>query len=1174
LFSTAPELLKAEHLSAVEVTCSNPEFTADVLLDSNKDLQLRKHIFIGKTIIPMSNGRGFVWIMNLNKHPVRIPPRTKLCTFELYTEDLGTYNVAEMEGEILQELQGQPETPDSHEIPEMFKLEGEERVKQLFEDCKFGEHLTSEQKLEVQAVLCEYLDVFSFPDEPIGRAVGVYHKINTGDALPIRQRAHRVSPTERRIVQEKIEEMLKKDLIQPSESPWSSPILLIRQKDKIRMCQDYRKLNAVTKKDSYPLPLIADYFDHLQGSTYFSSMDCDSAYHQVSMAREDIEKAAFVTPDGRLWEPKVLTFGLCNAPSTYQRLIDRVLGRLKWNIALVYIDDTIVYSKTFSDHLLHLRLVLEAFRRSKLTLKPTKCTFADNQLEFLGHLVSKDGISVNPKKVAAITEIPTPKTVKEVQSFVSLCSYYRKFIKNFAKIARPLTQLSRSEIPFVWDESTQNAFEELMKRLTEAPVLAYPDESPTTTIDIHTDACGYGIGATLNQTLEDGKQHPVAYYSRSLSREESAYESRKLECLAIVLAVEHFHCYIYGRPFNIVTDHHSLRDLLNMKEPTGQFARWCSRLQPYDFKIKYRSGKTHIDADFLSRHPNEPAPAEDVSPADEYLCSLEIQMCALQQQNIAALQRLDPKLQNYFTWFANTDPSLKKPQYIEHFMIRDDILYRANYDEFGPLWRLVIPTSLHQEVMTEIHTKEGAHLGFFKTWHLLKSRYYWPGMYRSVFQYIKRCQLCQFYNRPTTDTCLGLAHPVTPPHQPFHTVGIDFIGPFPRCRGHEYAMVFICHTTRYIGSYSVSRCDSTNAIRVLERYLLGVHSCPRRIVLDQGSNFTSHSFIEFAKERNIELIFAPPYHHQFNGVVERANSTLKSTLAKRIQEKHKDWAVHLHEITFAMNITVNSTTNFSPFYLIYGRNPRLAIDNKLPMIPDNIDDNEPDVIANRVNAAVPAVVRNTEVTQQKAKAKHDAKHSEVSFAIGDLVLRLKYDRKPGEVKKLNKYWTGPYFVVDNTRKRTFKLKSLEINKPRIFDADAKDLKKFIPDLTFPSFEIESEFDTISDPGSESLPAPFTSSRSHSLINPTIQRLINPSLQPLINPTQAYPSPLNNFSVTTPAVSDIGSADSDCSESSIDRPQSVDPYELSVHLVDSYGESQAQGPRRGTRTRRPPDRFAP
>jgi hypothetical protein len=380
-------------------------------------------------------------------------------------------------------------------------------------------------------------------------------------------------------------------------------------------------------------------------------------------------------------------------------------------------------------------------------------------------------------------------------------------------------------------------------------------------------------------------------------------------------------------------------------------------------------------------------------------------------------------------------------------------------------------------------------------------------------------------------------------------------------------MVFICHTTRYIGAHSVSRCDSTNAIRVLERYLLGVHSCPRRIVLDQGSNFTSHSFIEFAKERNIELVFAPAYHHQFNGVVERANSTLKSTLAKRIQEKHKDWAIYLHEITFAMNITVNSTTNFSPFYLLYGRNPRLAIDNKLPIISDNIDDNEPNVIANRVNAAVPAVVRNTEVTQQKAKAKHDAKHPEKSFAIGELVLRLKYDRKPGEVKKLNKHWTGPYFIVDNSRKRTLKLKSLEINKPRIFDADVSDLKQYHPDLTFPTSEIESEYDIISDPGSESLPVPSTSS-SPNPKSPTHLPLISPSS----TSSQSAPNPPVNSPVTTPTVSDIGSDDSDCSESSIDRPQSVDFDEFSVHSVDSY--VVAQDPRRGTRTRRPPSRFAP
>jgi hypothetical protein len=392
LFTMFPSGLKANHSCSIDVMCSNANFNGDILVTSNNDLEHKKLLLIGRSIIPMINGKGQVWIINANDYDIRLPPNSEIGSFEEFESDTDPYDVSNVEMNYLQDLENSPIIPDNELYPQLSSIEESDRADKLFEACTFGDKLTKEQRDRLKSLICEYLDVFSFSDEKIGRAIGVKHKINRGDAVPIRQRAYRVSPTERELIRGKVEQLTKQGLIRPSESPWSSPVILVSQKDKVRFVVDYRKLNAVTKKDSYPLPLISDYLDHLQGSEYFTSMDCDTAFHQVPMSEEDREKTAFVVPDGSLHEYNVLSFGLCNAPSTFQRLIDRVLGSLKWKIALVYIDDTVVFSKYFDQHLIDLRLVLEAFRRSRLTLKPLKCIFANHELEFLGHVVSKEGV--------------------------------------------------------------------------------------------------------------------------------------------------------------------------------------------------------------------------------------------------------------------------------------------------------------------------------------------------------------------------------------------------------------------------------------------------------------------------------------------------------------------------------------------------------------------------------------------------------------------------------------------------------------------------------------------------------------------------------------------------------------------------------------------------------------
>ncbi|GFY32406.1 retrovirus-related Pol polyprotein from transposon 17.6 [Trichonephila clavipes] len=456
------------------------------------------------------------------------------------------------------------------------------------------------------------------------------------------QRAYRVSPTERRIIHEEVQKMLDEGIVQPSESPWSSPIVLVRKKDgSWRFCVDYRKLNSVTKKDVYPLPRIDDTLDCLKGAMFFSSMDLRSGYWQIEIDEADREKTAFITPEG-LYEFKVMPFGLCNAPATFERMMDNLLRHFKLTMCLCYLDDIIVFSETFEDHLIRLRLVLKCLQEAGLKLNSKKCLFAAQEVKILGHLVSSNGVRSDPDKIKAVRNFPTPKNIHDIRSFLGLCSYFRRFIKGFCYLAEPLQSLLKSGVEFLWGPEEVEAFNSLKKALTSDPVLGMYDERAST--EIHTDLSGYGIGAVLVQ-IQNNVEKVIAYASRTLTKAEKNYSTTERECLAIVWATNKFRPCIFGKHFTVVTDHHSLCWLMNLKDPSGRLARWALRLQEHDFDVKYKTGKKHSDADALSRNPVE----EETETSDKFLAVTKSMNLAMEQkkdQDLAKLKLLSNSSKN------------------------------------------------------------------------------------------------------------------------------------------------------------------------------------------------------------------------------------------------------------------------------------------------------------------------------------------------------------------------------------------------------------------------------------------------------------------------------------------------------------------------------------------------
>ncbi|UYV72436.1 K02A2.6-like, partial [Cordylochernes scorpioides] len=588
LYSELEYRIEPASIQLIEVASRDIPNDAIVVAECRKELLLERELTAPSSVISLTNNRGKLWVVNWSPYPKLIPQGMHVADSAVI-EDSQLCTLADC---------NQVETEAEHsEDP---------KISEFFID----DSLDESQKEKLRNLLKNYTDIFEFSKRKQFKDVNVKHRINTGDHLPTKQRPYRVAPRERQIIQDEVNKMEKLDIIQPSESPWASPVVLIRKKDgSWRFCVDYRRLNKITKKDVYPLPRIDDTLDCLRGARFYSSMDLQSGYWQIDVEESDREKTAFITPDG-LYEFKVMPFGLCNAPATFERMIDNLLKGLKWTICLCYLDDIIVFSDGFEEHLRRLQLVLNCLKKAGLCLNSKKCKFGAKTITVLGHEVSENGIRPDQEKIRAVRDFATPRSLKEVRSFLGLSSYYRRFIPNYAHVAQPLNDLLKKDSAFNWNQEEQKAFEALKSALISEPALGHFDYSSPT--EIHTDASNYGIGA----------------------------------------------------PFTIVTDHHSLCWLTNLKDPCGRLARWALRLQEFDVTVVYKSGRKHQDADCLSRSPLEYS--EDME--EDIPSIVTLQNFSEEQMNDQAIRKIADKLQS--------SPN-------NSFVKIDNTLYRKNYDPMG-----------------------------------------------------------------------------------------------------------------------------------------------------------------------------------------------------------------------------------------------------------------------------------------------------------------------------------------------------------------------------------------------------------------------------------------------------------------------------------------------------------
>ena len=502
-------------------------------------------------------------------------------------------NTVIAKAEVVDEFEAQMGMNQVKECKETKELS--EKLEKLFN--KSSTNLSEDEKQQLKSLLLDYMDKFSKDEFDIGTFKEVEHRIDTGDSAPIKERMRRTPLQFVEEEKEQLSKMLKAGVIEPSISEWAAAPVLIRKSDgNVRYAIDYRKLNSVTKKDIYPLPLIEECLDTLQGNEWFSKLDANSAYLQMNVRHEDRPKTAFITKYG-LFQFTRMSFGLCNAPSTYARAMDLVLRGLTWQVVLCFLDDILVMGKSFEGHLKNLKAVFERFREYGIKLKPRKCDLCKQEVSFLGRKVNKHGMAISDEYIEVIRNWKEPSNTKEVEQFLGFVNYHRNFIKDYSKIAKPLTEITGKKT-FHWNNEQQEAYETLKRALQTTPVLTLPNSTDQFILD--TDASDSAIGAELLQ-VQDGIERVIAYGSFTLSGAQRKYCTIRKELLAVVRFTQHFRHYLLGREFIVRSDHSSLQWLINFKQPQGQLARWLEALSQYHMTIKHRPGKQHANADVLSR---------------------------------------------------------------------------------------------------------------------------------------------------------------------------------------------------------------------------------------------------------------------------------------------------------------------------------------------------------------------------------------------------------------------------------------------------------------------------------------------------------------------------------------------------------------------------------------------
>ena len=1035
----------------------------DFMLDHTEGLLYTKHKSVGST---MFIGHGKVAV-NINKrHAVH---GLHVAVAVAHEHPPRTHTFSKLEEQERQESDAK-------------KGELCEKIKAHMSHVHVNDALDESSKKAMFDVLCESYHVFN--NDRLGTArlpngKPAIHYIYTHDNThAVRQRAYNHPHAINDHIDKVIEGWLKDGTVQESSSEYASPVIVVSKKaDPVsgeigkRTCIDYRRLNVSSVKDAFPLPNIDVMLREFGASKRFTKIDLKDAYHQIVIAPEHRHKTAFVHK-GRLYEFIRMPFGLCNAPASFQRLMMSAVVGL--DNVLPYLDDIIVFSETSEQHVEHVRLLLHRLSLCGLKVKLSKCEIGKSQVNFLGHIISDKGVSVDPEKIEAMLAIKRPVDVREVQIFLGLCNYYSKFVAGYAGMCKPLYALTVKGKVFEWSQDCEEAFQTLKQKMTTTPVLIMPDFAKRFTI--HTDASGARVGAVLTQWDDATKKERVVMYaSRALIPAETRYTTTEQELLAVIFALKKFRPYVYGQQFDVFTDHQPLVHIrTSTTELSGRLGRWLLYLEQYtapgNMKIIHKAGKLNTDADAMSRlqfHEGvvramtrgqiqvEDAAAKQQHEEEENFKKLAatsmpdaFEMSGVAQADISSMQQKDAIWQKMYTYVQHqTFPAdyteqqkvaLQEASF--QYMLVGGILYHIyminnKFQSENAVLQLCLPECLKMKILHEMHNQQG-HQSKYKTYIKILNRYYWPHMFVDICAYCVSCETCIKRDVPHRKPVLPMLAPQRDMYEKFDVFGalaIDIVGPFPMSgKKNKYLLTMIDVVSRRAMAIPLSSATTKNIVRAICTHWFDVYGVPNVLISDNGRNISSQVLKGLCRELGILKRNVLPYAPWSNGINERFNGTIVNMLAKFLQEgnlAHKFWDQYITKAVFAYNTSIHPTTGYSPFFLTHGREARIGSESVLS--GKKLDDGDTytqyvsDIVAQMAAAHAQAKDRVFKAADERDAINEKIFRNMPVFAVGDTVYvykKPKSDKDAGVTKKLSTPFEGPYVIVKSYNSVSYMIK--------------------------------------------------------------------------------------------------------------------------------------------------------
>ena len=878
---------------------------------------------------------------------------------------------------------------------------------------------------------------------------------------PVTQNSRRLPHSMRKKVNEKLKEMEEQDIIEKVDgvTPWLSPLIPIPKKGgDLRLVLDMRVPNQALERRRVQFPTVDDILHKMEGSTIFTEVDLSQGYLQISLAKESRQITAFQTPDNGPYQFKRLIMGASPSGEYFHEIIHNLIKHIPncQNIS----DNIWLWSKDITEHAKQLDMLLQTIEDSGLTLKFPKCSFAVPEINVFGHIVSSKGIQPDKKKVEAVANAPAPKTSAEVRSFLGLVNYCSRYVKDYSTTTYPLRQLLKEKTKFHWGEEQQKSFLKLKQAITSAPILAHFSISAPTRVVV--DASPWALGAVLLQQQSDSTYRPIAFGSRSLTETEMKYSQIEKEALAIVFGCEHFHIYLYGKPFEMETDHRPLEYIFKPKasgKPApARVERWLLRLQEYDFTVIYRPGPQNL-ADALSRLPNNNLRSNMESCADRYVHYLAEQLTpvAMNTAEIQEHSKNDPELIQVRQCIEKNQPHMLPPQYKsleQELGIVDNIILRGN--------RIILPAKLRNKAIELAHED---HAGMTKTKQRIRSKLWWPCMDKDIERHIRSCHPCQIVGKPDPP------EPVQPtklPDEPWTDLAIDVCGPFPTG---EYVVSLTDYYSRWPEATILRTVTSTNILEWLDN-VFATHGYPKHIKTDNATYFTSHEFKQTLTAWGIQLNFVTPYWPQANGQIERFNQViLKHVLTSNTIGR--DWRKSLPTMLRNYRTTPHQVTGETPAMMLMNREIR----TKIPSVKTSKSYDD------------------TKVKQTDTRAKEQAKEyadrkrraEEKDFKVGERVLL----RQPHKNKYSTPFCSDPFTIIKINGSQL----EIQDKHGQTYKRNSAHVKKYHVSAE------EREEEEIEQPTTKEIPQPHPQPEEESTPHPTQANLSPPQpLQPIPIPT--------------------------------------------------------------------------